>query len=152
MIIFELLGVGGAVTPLSLQFTSKVLENYASSQIVKHTEKNNLSEPMQSAYRMKRSTETALACAHDDILRALDDQKAVSLLMLDLSAAFGTVDHEIMLHLRNDFGVTGSAHMWYSSCRVFVTGLFSYTSHLDVGVPVLCTILMLLVESYVVIM
>ena len=125
----------------NLQFTSKVLEKCASSQVIEHTEKQKLSEPMQSAYRRQHSTETALACVHNDILRALDDQKAVLLLMLDLSAAFDTVDHEIMLHrLRNDFGVTVSAHMWYSSyfsnrsCRVFVSGSYSDTLHLDFGV------------------
>ena len=90
----------------NLQFTSKVLEKCASSQIIEHTEKHKLSEPMQSAYRRQHSTETALTCVHNGILRALDDQKADLLLMLALSAAFDTVDHEIMLHrLRNDFGV-----------------------------------------------
>ena len=155
----------------NLQFTSKVLEKCASSLIIEHTEKHELSEPLQSAYRRQHSTETALACVHNDILCALDDQKAVLLLMLDLSAAFDTMDHEIMLHrLRNDFGVTGSAHMWYSSyfsnrsnrsCRSFVSGSYSDTLHLDLvfhkarllGHYVLCTIiLMLLLESYVVIM
>ena len=126
----------------NLQFTSKVLEKCASTQIIEHTEKHDLSEPMQSAYRRQHSTETALACVHNDILRALDDQKAVLLLMLDLSAAFDTVDHEIMLHrIRNDFGVTGIVHKWYSSyfsnrsCRVFVSGSYSETLYLDFGVP-----------------
>ena len=82
----------------NLQFTSKVLEKCASSQIIEHAEKHKRSEPMRSAYRKQHSTETALACIHNNILRALDDQKAVLLLMLDLSAAFDTVDHEIMLH------------------------------------------------------
>ena len=45
----------------NLQFTSKVLEKCASSQIIEHTEKHKLSEPMQSAYRRQHSTETALA-------------------------------------------------------------------------------------------
>ena len=113
-----------------------------SSQIIEHTEKHDLSEPMQSAYRRQHSTETALACVHNDISRALDDQKAVLLLMLDLSAAFDTVDHETMLHrLRNDCGITGSAHMWYTSyfsnrsCIVLVSGSYSDTLYLDFGVP-----------------
>ena len=135
----------------NLQFTSKVLEKCASSQIIGHTEKHDLSEPMQSAYRMQHSTETALPCVHNGISRALGDQKAVLLLMLDLSAAFDTVDHEIMLHrLRNDFDVN-------RSCRVYVSGSYSDTLYLDFGVPqrsvtgplCLCITLMLLVEFYV---
>jgi hypothetical protein len=126
----------------NLQFTSKVLEKCASSQLIEHTNAHSLSEPLQSAYRTLHSTETALACVHNDILRALDDQKAVVLLMLDLSAAFDTVDHEIMLQrLRYDFGVTGSSHEWYSSylenrsCRVSVSGVYSEELHLEYGLP-----------------
>ncbi|XP_072019691.1 uncharacterized protein [Amphiura filiformis] len=88
-----------------------MLEKCASSQLIEYTNAHSLSEPLQSAYRSQHSTESALACVHNDFLRALDDQKAVMLLMLDLSAAFDTVDHRIMLQrLQDDFGVTGSAH------------------------------------------
>ena len=62
--------------------------------------------------------------------------------MLDLSAAFDTVDHDIMLQrLRDDFGVTGTAHMWYSSyfanrsCRVYISGTYSNDFHFRFGVP-----------------
>ena len=151
----------------NLRFKSKVPEKCASSQIIGHTEKHDLSEPMQSAYRRQHSTETALACVHNDISRALDDQKAVLLLMLDLSAAFDTVDHEIMLHrLRNDFGVTATAHRWYSSYFSTDQVEFMYQAHIAIlcilisvflrdrllGHYALCIILMLLVEFYVTIM
>ncbi len=126
----------------NLPFTSKILEKCAASQLIEHTDINSLSEPLQSAYRTLHSTETALACVQNDILRALDDQKAVLLLMLDLSAAFDTVDHGIMLQrLRDDFGVTGSAYDWYKtyfenrSCQVFVSGEYSKDFHLKYGVP-----------------
>ena len=100
----------------NLQFTSKVLEKCASSQITHHTNANSLSEPMQSAYRGQHSTETALVAVQNDILRALDDQKVVLLLLLDLSAAFDTVDHNILMQrLGDDFGIVGFAHDWYSS-------------------------------------
>ena len=58
---------------------------------------NNLAEPMQSAYRPGHSTETALFHVHNNILRAVDEQKAVALVLLDLSAAFDTIDQNIML-------------------------------------------------------
>ena len=126
----------------NLQFTSKVLEKCASYQLIEHTDTHSLSEPLQSAYRTLHSTETALACVHNDILRALDDQKAVLLLMLDLSAAFDTVDHVIMLQrLRDDFGVTGVTYDWYMSylqnrsCQVFVSGAHFEDFILKYGLP-----------------
>ena len=60
---------------------------------------NGLSDPYQSAYTKAGSTETALACVQNDILRAIDNQQAGFLLMLDLSAAFDTMDHGILLHM-----------------------------------------------------
>ena len=63
---------------------------------------------MQSAYRACHSTETALAKVHGDFQCAIDNQKAVLLLLLDLSAAFDTTDHEILLKwFAHDFGVKG---------------------------------------------
>ena len=54
----------------NLHFTSKVIEKCASKQIIEHTEAHGLSEPLQSAYRGQHSTETALACVHNNIMRA----------------------------------------------------------------------------------
>ena len=52
----------------------------------------------------------------DDILRAIDDNEAVVLLMLDLSAAFDTVSHETLLHrLSQCYGITGSVREWFAS-------------------------------------
>jgi len=47
----------------------------------------------QSAYKVFHLTETALVKVHNDILRAVDNNDSVVLLLLDLSAAFDTVDH-----------------------------------------------------------
>ena len=52
---------------------------------------------MQSEYREGHSTETALVKIHHDILQAIDNQQCVLLVLLDLSAAFDTVDHEILI-------------------------------------------------------
>ena len=51
----------------------------------------------QSAYRMGHSTETALTRIHNDILLAIGDDSCVILVLLDLSAPFDTVDHDILL-------------------------------------------------------
>ena len=58
---------------------------------------------------------TALACVHNDFSRALDNQEAVLLVMLDLSAAFDTVDRKILLQrVTNEFGIVGTAQQWIS--------------------------------------
>ena len=71
-------------------------------------------EPFQSAYRANHSTETALLRVFNDILRSMDQQKVTILVLLDLSAAFDTVDHNILLHrLHTRFGISGTALDWF---------------------------------------
>ena len=70
----------------------------------------------QSAFKVLHSTETALLKVQNDILRAVDDNKSVILLLLDLSAAFDTVDHLILLsRLSHRFGIKGNALAWFDS-------------------------------------
>ena len=77
---------------------------------------NNLAEPMRFAYRLGHITETALLHVHNNILRAVDGQKAVALVSLDLNAAFDTIDHNIMLsRLSKRLGVGGAALKWFES-------------------------------------
>ena len=71
---------------------------------------NGLMDQYQSAYRKGHSTETALVRVHNDILRAVDKGLGVCLILLDLSAAFDTVDHTILLtFLRQHIGLDGQA-------------------------------------------
>ena len=58
---------------------------------------NDLEQSLQSAYKTFHSTETAVVKVHNDIISANDNQSYVILLLLDLSAAFDTVDHKILL-------------------------------------------------------
>ena len=77
---------------------------------------NHLDETFQTAYKEFHSTETALLRVHNDILCSLDQNKSVILLLLDLSAAFDTVDHAILIsRLSNRFGVKGTALAWFKS-------------------------------------
>ena len=77
---------------------------------------HHLDETFQSAYKNFHSTETALVRVQNDILCAIDNNESVILLLLDLSAAFDTVDHSILLsRLRDRFGVNGTAAAWFES-------------------------------------
>ena len=67
-------------------------------------------------FRVHHSTETALLKVANDLLLAADDGLASVLVLLDLSAAFDTIDHNILLHrLENVVGVSGSALSWFRS-------------------------------------
>ena len=72
---------------------------------------------MQSAYRQNNST--SLLKVHSDILSAVDNGCVVVLVLLDITAAFDTIDHAIMLsRLRHRFGVTGTTLDWLRSYLV----------------------------------
>jgi len=67
----------------------------------------------QSGVRKYHSTETALLKVQNDILMSMDNKKVTLLVLLDLSAAFGTIEHSILLNiLQQDFGVAGTALNW----------------------------------------
>ena len=71
---------------------------------------------MQSAYRAGHSIGTALVKVQNDILNAIDNQQVTIMLLLDLSAAFDTVNHSILINrLENCVGVTGKALRWFKS-------------------------------------
>ena len=77
-------------------------------QLTDHLLRNNLMEPFQSDYSPNHSVETALLRVCNDILRSVDQRKIAVLVLLDVSAAFDTVDHQILLHrLQSRFGITG---------------------------------------------
>ena len=95
--------------PISnLKFLSKIIEKAVATQLIGHLINNNLEEPFQSAYKRCHSTETALLKVQNDILIAIDNKKFVALLLLDMSAAFDTVNHEILLErMSKRFGIKG---------------------------------------------
>ena len=99
-----------------LSFISKVVERVVATRIESHIMLNSLHDDMQSAYRTGHSTETALLHVHHDITYALDNNACVILLMLDLSAAFEVIDHDILFdRLQYSFGISGSALSWIRS-------------------------------------
>ena len=98
----------------NLSFVSKIIEKVVATRLNEHLSRNNLMEDMQSAYRQFHSTETALLRVKNDIIIALDQRKMVSLVLLDLSAAFDTIDHNILLRrMESRFGIAGSCLEWF---------------------------------------
>ena len=126
----------------NLPFLSKINEKAVSQQLTKHVTANNLSEDFQSAYKSLHSTETALLKVVNDLLIEADEQKVILVAFLDLSAAFDTVDHTILLdRLQTLFGISETALAW---CRSYLTGrtqavtidgLMSQAKELDYSVP-----------------
>jgi len=116
---------------LNLTFVSKVIERAAASQLNTYLYANGLMPRHQSAYRKKHSTETAMLRVWSDVLTS-DDVREVTLLgLLDLSAAFDCVDHDIMLHgLEVAFGLTNIALEWIRSFLTDRTQQVSYCSRL----------------------
>ena len=97
----------------NLSYISKLVERFAADQLANHVAKNGLSEKFHSAYRALHSTETALTHVSNDILLNVDNWKSTCLVLLDLSAAFDTLDHETLLnHLQNRFRITDVVLKW----------------------------------------
>ena len=126
----------------NLSFLSKVLEKVVVNQLNTHINSSNTSNQYQSAYRKLHSTETALLKIHSDILASMDAGRVTALTLLDLSAAFDTIDHTILLSRLDDwFGVTGKALNWFESyltgrCqRIKIGDCLSSKADLKFGVP-----------------
>ena len=84
--------------PISnLSFLSKILEKVVSKRLHEHIYNHHLSNDLQAAYKRFHSTETALLKIHNDIVDNMDNGKVTALTLLDLSDAFDTIDHLILL-------------------------------------------------------
>ena len=120
----------------------KILRKNSSVSAKRTLNHNNLLSPLQSAYRPNHSTETALLRIVNDLLTAMDNNKICILTLLDLLAAFDTIDHQILLtRLQHSFGISGPALSWFSSylCNrthaVTINSLQSQHTTLHYGVP-----------------
>ncbi len=102
------------VRPVSnLAFISKLIEKVVTNQMGVCMDVNKLYECMQSAYRKEYCTETALLHVQNNILRAVDEGCAVVLVLLNLIAAFDTVDHAVLISRSSArCGIKGKALVW----------------------------------------
>jgi exonuclease III len=100
----------------NLAFVSKLIEKACLKQLSGHMSKHHLHTRFQSAYQPLHSTETALLKIQNDLLISLDGSKGIMLLLLDLSAAFDTIDHDVLLsRLKSRIGVEGTVLQWFTS-------------------------------------
>ncbi|XDV21738.1 hypothetical protein PO909_026762 [Leuciscus waleckii] len=129
--------------PISnLPFLSKILEKAVSSQLCSFLERNDICEDFQSGFRPYHSTETALIRVTNDLLLSSDRGCISLLVLLDLSAAFDTIDHNVLLNrLKNYVGISGIALAWFKSYLsdryqfVAVNEEMSHRSQVQYGVP-----------------
>ena len=129
--------------PISnLAYISKLIEKIVDIQMTTHMTLNDLHDIMQSSYKENYSTETAILRMQNDILTALDQNKAVLIICIDLSAAFDTVDHEILLNrLEKRIGITHTCLKWFRSYlsnrkqTVVINGVKSSSRNLTCSVP-----------------
>lgn len=107
----------GSYRPISnLNTISKIIEKIVLRRLLPHLSKSDNFNQYQSAYRAGHSTETALMRMLNSWFTAIDNKQLVVLVSLDISAAFDTVNHDILLNrLRLEFGINGLILSWLKS-------------------------------------
>ena len=94
----------------NLSSLSKVIEKVIPVRILKHIEANGIIDNFQSAYKSGHSCETALIHVYNDIVTTIGKGNGSRLVLLDLSAAFDTIDHEnLFKHLEKYVVISGNA-------------------------------------------
>ena len=126
----------------NLVFISKLMEKVVNKQFSEHLIKNNLDLKYQHGYKKYHSTETLILRVIDDVLIGFENNSATIMLMLDLSAAFDTVDIDKLLSiLKREIGVRGKALQWFSNYlkgrkqTVIINGTISDPLFVLFGVP-----------------
>ena len=124
-----------------LSILSKVLERVIFKQVVEYVEKNSLLHPSHHGSRAHHSTSTAVIEMYDGWVESLENDEMAGVMMLDLSAAFDLVDHQLLLQKLELLGFDKPAVLWMwsylcgrSQC-VYVDGKFSDLEPVEVGVP-----------------
>ncbi|KAK3539398.1 hypothetical protein QTP70_006301 [Hemibagrus guttatus] len=124
-----------------LSFLSKILKRVVCNQLSDYLMQNNLHDPNQSGFKAAHSTETALLAVTEKLHAARSAKLSSVLILLDLSAAFDTVNHKTLLSTLRSLGICGTAWEWFASCldgrlyQVTWKGLTSAPRRLSTGVP-----------------
>ncbi|MEL7522377.1 MAG: reverse transcriptase family protein, partial [Cyanobacteria bacterium J06553_1] len=128
--------------PISiLPSLSKILEKITYNRLIEFMNENNILSDSQFGFRSQRSTETALQRFIDHVLGAFDKNQFTLSVFLDLSKAFDTVNHAILLNKLCHYGIRGIPLKWltsYLSNRqqyVYVNNQSSSRRKVSCGVP-----------------
>ena len=105
---------------------SKLLEKIVHSRVDSFFSRNNLFNPDQYGFRKSHSTDAAILKLYDRVSGALADHEHVIGVFMDLSKAFDTLDHKILLSKLQHYGVRGIALDWFSS---YLSSRYQYTVH-----------------------
>ncbi|XP_077182783.1 uncharacterized protein LOC143832365 [Paroedura picta] len=122
-------------------FLGKVIERAAADQLLGFFDETSALDPYQSGFRPGHGVETVLVALMDDIRRQLDRGGSAIRMLLDLSAAFDVVDHELLVHCLAGAGIRGTALQWLVSFlqnrtqRVAMGESMSSPCELPCGVP-----------------
>ena len=100
----------------NLLFVSKLIERVVQTRLERHMIRNGLISNKNYAYMKNHSTEHLLLKVVNDLYLAFDENRPSVVVLLDLSAAFDTVDHDKLLHiLEHDIGIVGITLKWFES-------------------------------------
>ena len=103
----------------NLVFVSKLVERVVQSRLKQHMVRNRLLSDKNYAYSEKHSTEHLLLKVVNDLYMSFDKNVPSVVVLLDLSAAFDTVDHSKLLDiLEHEIGIEGTALRWFESFLV----------------------------------
>jgi len=124
-----------------LPVISKVFESLIHQQLYHYLDSNSLLSPAQFGFRPHHNTQDVLLKSVDDWKMALDRNELVGTVMIDLSKAFDTIDHPLLLDKLEAYGIRGADLKWFSDYlammrqRVVMDGVVSDWSVVTKGVP-----------------
>ena len=128
--------------PVSLlPVLSKILERVVFEQMISYLEEFQLLHPSHHGFRAGHSTVTTLIEINDQWVEAFERDEVTAVVMLDISAAFDVVDHNILLQKLEILGFKEGTIAWLRSYltgrsqKVYIEGFLSEALYLEAGVP-----------------
>ena len=125
----------------TLPIFAKILERAVHTIIYAYLQEYNLLSTYQSGYRPLHSTSTCLIDVTNRLLQNIDKGQLTGMVFLDLSKAFDTIDHDVVLNKLMALGFSDSAIVWIRACltnrtqSVCVNGVLSDPQSIAFGVP-----------------